>query len=605
MERPEKLLDIKSFLAQPWHQVVYSLLGNSLERLLGVQKLNRFYQLCQQDVASPGEFAERVFELMGVHYVLPEKEIDALKAEKGPMLVVCNHPFGGIEALFLVLFLSKIRPDFRIIANYFLGYVPEVKEHLILVDPFGQDGSRQFNVAPIRAALSYLEQGGLLGIFPSGEVASLSLRSGKIQEPPWHPLVGRLALQSRATVVPLYFHGTNSLIFHLAGLVNPRLRTGLLIREFLNPRFKKIRYLVGKPQRYEKLQRFETPERVTHYLRSKTYLLGERYRKHQKRLRFRLVKKIFPRGSTSIQPIAPALASEMLYKALCALPPKQKLLENKEIEVYYFRGQQALPLLEEIGRLRELTFRSAGEGTGKSRDLDSYDLYYDHLVLWHKSEARIIGAYRMGRIDQILHEKGPKGLYLFSLFRLSPRIFKEILPALELGRAFVVEEHQKSYGSLYHLWQGIGHYILLHPHYRYLIGAVSMSDEFTDFSKSLLIAFLKEHFSAPELSAQVQPRAPYRVDPDYQAYYSTLSVTSLQDVQDLIEEIEGGHLKLPTLIKHYLKMGAKILAFNIDKEFSNVLDVLMVTDLLQAPASSMERYMGKEGYQRYLSYFRS
>lgn len=603
MERPEKLVDIESFLAQPWQKVIYRLLGNLLEKFLGVKKLNRFYQLCEEHATSPGEFAERAFEIMGVHYVLPEKQIAALRAEKGPMIVVCNHPLGGIEALFLVLFLSKIRSDFRIIANYFLGYVPEVKENLILVDPFGQDGSRQFNVAPIRAAFSYLERGGLLGIFPSGEVASLNLLSGKIQEPPWNPLVGRLALQSRATVVPLYFYGTNSLVFHLAGLINPRLRTSLLIREFTNPKFKKIHYLVGKPQRYEKLQSLETPERVTSYLRSKTYLLGERYRKRQRRLRFRLVRKIFPQLPSSTKPIAPALPSTMLYEVLCALPPKQKLLENKEIQVYYFRGQQAMPLLEEIGRLRELTFRAVGEGTGKPRDLDAYDLYYDHLILWHKSQARIIGAYRIGRIDQILHEKGPKGLYLFSLFRLSSRIFKEVSPALELGRAFVVEEHQKNYGSLYHLWQGIGQYILTHPQYRYLIGAVSVSDEFTDFSKSLLIAFLQEYFSEPALSAQVQPRAPYRVTSRYQDYYSTLSVTSLQDVQDLIEEVEGGYLKLPILIKHYLKMGAKILAFNIDKEFSNVLDVLMLTDLLQAPASSMERYMGKEGYQRYLSYY--
>ncbi|MCS7161862.1 MAG: lysophospholipid acyltransferase family protein [Bacteroidia bacterium] len=596
------LVELDKLLATPWQQVIYRLLGPWMEKALGIEQLNRFYELCETSGKSPAEFADRVLELIGVQYVLPsEAELEALRAYQGPLVVVCNHPFGGIEAIFLVRFLSEIRPDFRIIANFFLERVEEVREMLLLVDPFGGEGAQQFNRQPLRQALAYLKAGNLLGIFPSGEVASWNWRTGRVREPEWHPLVGRLIWQSQAAVLPLYFHGTNSLLFHLAGLIHARLRTGLLIREFVSPSARKVHYRMGRLHPFERLRALGSPDRITSYLRAKTYLLGEAVESRWRRLRlYRWRQRFLP--THPLQPIRPPLRREVVDQLLSSLPPSQKLIEQGEWAVYYFRGSQQPQLLYELGRLRETTFRAAGEGTGKALDTDAYDTWYDHLVLYHTSEKEIIGAYRIGRCDEILQTRGLRGLYLYSLFHLRRTLFREIHPALELGRAFVTEKYQRAYAPLYLLWRGIGQYILQNPRYRFLIGPVSLSKHFSDLSKAFLVAFLEDRYKAEALVAEVRPRNPYVISSDHRRYYYTVAVQSLRDVEDLIQELEGSPIRLPVLIRHYLRMGARILAFNVDRSFNDALDILMLTDLLEVDPELMRKYMGEEGYERYRAF---
>ncbi|MCS7296624.1 MAG: GNAT family N-acyltransferase [Bacteroidia bacterium] len=600
-ERP--LLELSELLRTPWQRVVYRLVGPWVEKVMGIEKLNRFYALCEESGRSPGEFARRALELIGVQYSLPpQAQIEALRTYHGPLVVVCNHPFGGIEAVFLVLFLSELRSDFRIIANLFLERIEEVRESLLLVDPFGGSAAKQFNLQPIKQAIQYLKGGGLLGIFPSGEVASLNLRTGRIREPEWNPLVGRLIQQSGAAALPLYFHGTNSLIFHLAGIVNPRLRTGLLIREFVSPSARKVHYRMGKLLPYDKLQSLGSAERITAYLRSRTYLLGESVESRRRRLRLRRMRKFLPRTSSSPAPLIPPLPPEKIQAELDRLPTSHHLLSQGEWSLYFFRGSQQPLLLEEIGRLRELSFRAVGEGTGKPKDIDAYDTWYDHIILYNKADQCIAGAYRIGRCDEIIRTRGLRGLYIYSLFHIRPRLFQEIHPALELGRAFIQEKYQRSYAALYLLWRGIGHYILNYPDYRYLIGPVSVSSQFPDLSKALLAAFLEDKHAATELMSTARGRTPYTIPDQYKKHYYIISVQSLQDVQELIEELEGSHLKVPILIKHYLKMGARIIAFNIDHSFNDALDILMVTDLLTVDPTLLQKYMGEEGYGRYLAH---
>lgn len=600
-ERP--LVELRELLQTPWQRVIYKLAGPWVEKALGIEKLNRFYALCEESGRTPAEFARRVLELIGVSYSLPPStQMETLRSYKGPLVVVCNHPFGGIEAIFLVLFLSEIRSDFRIIANFFLERVEEVKDTLLLVDPFGGNEAKQFNLQPIKQAIQYLKGGGLLGIFPSGEVASLNLRTGKVREPDWNPLVGRLIQQSGAAALPVYFHGTNSLLFHLAGVINPRLRTGLLIREFVSPSTRKVHYRVGKLLPYEKLRELGSAERITAYLRSKTYLLGESIESRWRRLSLRRRRPLLPRPKASPQAIIPPVPPQQVWEILQSLPSSQRLIVQGEWAVYFFRGSQQPLLLEELGRLREITFRSVGEGSNKSKDIDAYDYWYDHLILYHLTDRTIAGAYRIGRCDEILQSKGLRGLYTYSLFHMKRRLFQEVHPALELGRAFIQEKYQRSFAPLYLLWRGIGQYILTYPHYRYLIGPVSLSAQFPDVSRALLVAFLEDKYGHTELMKEARGRTPYTVPKRYRQYYYTVSVQSLSDVQELIEELEGSHLKVPILIKHYLKMGARILAFNIDHAFNDAMDILMVTDLLTSPPELMIKYMGEEGYKQYLAY---
>ncbi|MCS6894872.1 MAG: lysophospholipid acyltransferase family protein [Bacteroidia bacterium] len=598
-ERP--LIELRELLQTPWQRVVYTLTGPWIEKALGIEKLNRFYALCEESGRTPGEFARRVLDLIGVQYVLPPPEqLSSLRAHQGPMIVVCNHPFGGIEAIFLVLFLSEIRADFKIIANFFLERVEEVKDTLLLVDPFGGNDAKQFNLQPIKQAIQYLRQGGLLGIFPSGEVASLHLRTGRIREPEWHPLVGRLIQQTEAAALPLYFHGTNSLLFHIAGLINPRLRTSLLIREFVSPPARKVHYRVGKVLPYTKLKPLGSAERITAYLRSKTYLLGESVESRRRRLNLRRMRQLLPKPTSRPQPIIPPIPPERILEELEKLPTSQRLVVQGEWRIYFFRGNQQPLLLEELGRLRETTFRAVGEGTNQAKDIDAYDTWYDHLILYNITDRTIAGAYRIGRCDEILRTRGLRGLYTYSLFHMKRSFFQEVSPALELGRAFIQEKYQRSFAPLYLLWRGIGQYVLTYPHYRYLIGPVSISSQFPDLSKALLAAFLEDKYGAADLMQNARGRTPYTIPKQYKQHYYTVSVQSLQDVQELIEELEGSHLKVPILIKHYLKLGARIVAFNIDHAFNDAMDILIVTDLLSSPPELMVKYLGEEGYATYL-----
>ncbi len=594
------LVELRELLNSPWQKAIYRLTGPWLEKILGIEKLNKYYELCENTGTSPGEFARRVLELIGVQYVLPQDRLQLLRNHQGPLIVVCNHPFGGIEAIFLVLFLSEIRSDFRIIANYFLERIDEVRDSLLFVNPFGGDSAQQFNFRPLRQAVSYLREGGLLGIFPAGEVASFSLREGRIQEPAWNPFVGWLALQTQSAVLPLYFYGNNSFLFHAAGLFNPAFRTGLLIREFIQPNVRKVHYLIGTLVTPSRLAEFKTPEAATSYLQARTYLLGEKLHSRWKKLRLQRLRGAGP--PRQLAPIISPPDTETIVSALHNLPSSNLLVTQGEWAVYVFRGAQQPQLLRELGRLREITFRAIGEGSGKPLDIDPYDEWYDHLLLYHTQNQEIAGAYRIGRCDEITTTRGMRGLYTYSLFRISRRLLKQFSPALELGRAFVTEKYQKSYAPLYLLWRGIGAYLLRYPQYRYLIGPVSISAEFPDLSKALLITFLEEKFSWDHLRREVQPRTPYEIPSRYRSYYYSISVNSLQDVQTLIEEIEGSHIKIPILIKHYLKMGARVIALNIDRDFGNALDILMMTDLLRADPEQLRKYMTPEGYNQYLRF---
>jgi len=594
------VVELREVLNSPWQRAIYRLTGPWLEKLLGIEKLNRYYELCENQSTNPGDFAKRVLEIIGLHYTLPQDRLEELRAYKGPLIVVCNHPFGGIEAIFLVLFLSEIRPDFRIVANFFLERIDEVKDSLLFVNPFGGDEAQQFNLRPLRQAVAYLRSGGLLGIFPAGEVASFSLRAGRIREPEWNPFVGWLALQAQSAVLPLYFYGSNSFLFHAAGLINPALRTGLLIREFIQPSVKKVHYLIGALMQPSRLAEYKTPEALTAYLRTRTYLLGEKLQARWQKLRLR--RLLGPKPQRALAPVIAALLPEHIQAALQSLPKPNRLVTQGEWEVYVFRGAQQPLLLKELGRLREITFRAVGEGSGQPLDTDKYDEWYDHLVLYHTKDQAIAGAYRIGRCDEILATQGVRGLYIYSLFHIRRRLLKEFSPALELGRAFVVEKYQKSYAPLYLLWRGIGAYLLLYPQYRYLVGPVSISAQFPDLSKALLISFLEENFSWEGLRKEVQPRTPYEVPAHYKSYYYSVSLESLSDMQTLIEELEGSHIKIPILIKHYLKMGARILALNIDKDFGNALDILMMTDLQKADPQQLQKYMTPEGYEKYMRF---
>ena len=515
----------------------------------------------------------------------------------GATIVVANHPFGMLDGIALGALALRVRSDVKILANQILASIPELAPHCIFVDPFQGKGSKQANVAGLRQAVAHLRAGGMLIVFPGGEVSHWHFRHGEICDPEWSDSAARLACATEASVLPVLFPGTNSLPFHIMGLIHPMLRTVRLPHELVNKFGKQVDVCIGNPIPPEKISSISDMRGATDYLRWRTYLLRNR---QPARVTMPFSWK-FPVSDRAPQQIASPVAGETLIDELRSLGPDGCLVENREFAVYSARGDQIPNLLNEIGRQREITFREVGEGSGKAADLDQYDPYYTHLILWSKSKQELAGGYRLANTEEVLESRGIAGLYTSSLFKFHRTWFDQIGPALELGRSFVGLEYQKQYASLLMLWKGIACYVARHPETPVLFGAVSVSNRYTQASRELIVQFFKAQ--ADPLGKLVRPKCAFPQNRLRQ--WELSSITAMLDLEDLSEsiaEVEQDGKGLPVLFKQYLKVGGRILAFNLDKNFSNVLDGLVLVDLRRTDRSRLETYMSKPGMEAFLRY---
>jgi putative hemolysin len=276
------------------------------------------------------------------------------------------------------------------------------------------------------------------------------------------------------------------------------------------------------------------------------------------------------------------------------------LAEADGLEVHLAPARQIPNVLREIGRLREVTFRQAGEGTGGAIDLDSFDSHYQHLFIWNREKREVAGAYRLGPTPDILPAHGIEGLYSSTLFRYDPELFRRTGPAIELGRSFVRAEYQRHFQPLLLLWKGICRYVLSHPCCRVLFGPVSISDDYTSASRDLLVTFLESQQDR-ELAALVKPRRPYRAKWIAGRLRDTVGrlLKDIEELSDPIADVEGNGKGVPVLIRQYLRVGGRILGFNLDPAF-HTLDALVLVDLLQTPPALLARYMSKSGAADFL-----
>jgi putative hemolysin len=305
----------------------------------------------------------------------------------------------------------------------------------------------------------------------------------------------------------------------------------------------------------------------------------------------------------NFQPLATAHDSKRLLKDVLKLPLEQRLFDNADYAVFYAKAFEMPRLMDEIGRLREEAFRQVGEGTGRSIDVDVFDTYYDQLFVWHKANQEVVGAYRIGRTDDILKAFGKKGLYTSTLFKFKKAIFEKLGPALEMGRSFVRPEYQRTPFALFLLWKGIGQYVLRHPQYKILFGPVSISNEYSALSRQLMVEYLKANVYETELARLVKPRNPFpgKAGKPAPALTRNLWFRNLEDVSSAIAEIEGHQQGIPVLLKQYLKLGAKAIAFTVDAEFCDSLDCLIVVDLMTAERRMLEKLMGEDCASAFLS----
>jgi putative hemolysin len=387
--------------------------------------------------------------------------------------------------------------------------------------------------------------------------------------------------------VPVHFTGSNGIPFKVAGFLHPRLRTLMLPGELRRRAGSSVPVRIGAPLAFERLRSFESDEELTAHLRVTTYLLA------------RPAVAAPEAVAHAVHPLARAGESRDFASEIGRLPAQYRLLEAGDNSVFCAPASAIPNVLDEIGRLRELTFRAVGEGTGLARDLDRYDDYYEHLFIWSRARNEVVGAYRIGRIDEIRRHAGRRGLYTSSLFHYRDPFFQMLGPALELGRSFVRPEAQKSFAPLLLLWKGIGEYLARHPRYLRLLGPVSISNDYREISRQLLVEFLRSHRMDPLLAQLVRPAHPVPRGRMVQALAAEVAMLGhLDALAALVEDIEPDSKGVPVLLRQYLKLGGRMLSFNVDPRFNHSIDCLLLVDLRQTDRRVLRKYLPERAVER-------
>lgn len=591
-----ELIDLRATFRRAGYPRLFSRLALPIHHLFAIQRINTLYRSLPAGLPV-NEFCRKSLDALGIDYALTETEIARIPTD-GPSMVVSNHPFGGLEGIILAEVLLQVRGDVRILANHLLTRIPELAPMIIPVDPFhpGLDGR---NVPALREALRWLKGGGAVLAFPAGEVSHW--RPGGVADPSWSPHVVGLARTVDAKVLPVFVHGHNSFAFQVAGLVHPRLRTLMLPRELFNKEHGPIEVNIGHAIPYQRLADFGSDREAVDFLRFHTCLLRHRRERQARRIR---PPRIRPRMNRHRRPVLAPVPKSALEREVRALPPENCLAAQGGFQVFLTMADESPAVMREIGRLREISFRDVDEGTGRSLDIDRYDRYYLQLFLWNGQTGEIAGAYRIGRTDRILSKLGPQGLYSASLFDYESPFMGFLDSALELGRSFIRVAYQKKFGCLTLLWRGIGELVARNPDYRYLFGPVSISRNYHHISKNLMVEFLSRHMLEPGLAAMVRPRCPLKVDTIFRRglLCDCAAQVSLADISMLVAEIEKDRKGIPVLVKHYLKLNGRFLAFNVDKAFADVIDGLVFVDLLKTNPKILQRFLGKQGIRRFYSH---
>lgn len=572
------------------------------ERAFGISELAGLYTTLRAK-SDETPIAERLLKHLEITGRVSGRDLEHVP-RFGPTLLVVNHPFGILEGAVLLTLLSRVRSDVQLLANGILEAIPEIRNLLIAVDPL-RDAGATLNHTGMRKAIEFLAGGGLLVIFPAGEVSHFQWKERSITDPKWNPAIARmLAIASRRTkdisVVPVYVEGSNSLLFQAAGLIHPRLRTVMLGRELLNKRRANVEVRIGSPVAADKLLAIPSEEERTEYLRWRTYLLASRHEyKPWTALPFvRAVARL-----ADLKPGIPSGDVAAMEREVAGLPAGSRLATSGELSAYLASAQEIPAVLKEIGRLRELTFRAAAEGTGKSIDLDTFDSHYLHLFIWNASKREIVGAYRLVGTDTARGKFGIRGLYTGTLFKYGDEFLDRMGPALELGRSFVRIEYQKGFAALLLLWKGIGKFVAQNPHYKVLFGPVSISNQYQSTSRQLMVSFLERYVSLKEWAGLVSSRNPFR-SRDAQRRALPDTALDLDDLSAAVSDLEPSQAGLPVLLRQYLKLGGKLLGFNVDPQFANALDGLIVVDLTKTEPKLLDRYLGKHEATQFLAFHR-
>jgi putative hemolysin len=556
--------------------------------LMELMKINEVNKLFGQAQPKQGpEFVDAILEGCGIKIEYDERELKNIPAT-GSFIAIANHPYGGIEGMVLLKLLCTVRPDAKLMANFLLKKIPNLSDYFIAVNPF-ENVEHSSSISGLKNTLELLANGTPIGIFPAGEVSTYKVDKQQVTDRMWHPVVGKIIAKAKVPVVPVYFHGNNSLLFNLLSLIHPALRTAKLPSELFNKQGHTIRLRIGKPINIEDIPEYTNSAKLLSFLRARTYALGTGLEDEKKIFNPRNIFKIRKQPKD----IVPEINSTILEKEIGHLREDYRILTEKNYEVFITPTSLIPNIIREIGRLREVTFREIGEGTNKATDLDEYDIYYHHLFIWDTEAKLIVGAYRIGLGDEIFYSIGKKGFYISELFKIKTQFTPVLKKSIELGRSWVRKEYQQKPLPLFLLWKGILKYLIDNPRYRYLIGPVSISNSFSKFSKSLIVDYINRNHFDHEMAQFVRPRKKFKVD--FSSIDTDLLMSggdTFKGLDNLISEVETHNMKVPVMLRQYIALNAKIICFNIDPKFADCLDGFLVLDLEKVPQDILDK-LGK------------
>lgn len=553
--------------------------------LLRINRLNKLHD-SNLHLQSP-LFEAQLLKDLAVSYEVEDQDLSRIPKE-GPFILVSNHPLGGLDGIIMLKFLSEIRPDFKIIGNFLLQKIKPLENRIFPVNPFDSRKEIKSSLLGMKKAFEHVKNGGALGIFPAGEVSHKNDK-GEIVDRPWQKPVMKLIKKANVPIIPIYFKAKNSALFYRLGQKHPDIQTAMLPREFLKPRLKPIQIRIGRPILVKQQNEFDNIEEFTHFVRKKTYLLSSSFNP-KKRITESLKGSISLKSSTPKKIVSETPLKD-IKREIDALRGTDKMLfTNKRYECYFTPYKEVPKLMREIGRLREITFRQVGEGTNNSIDIDQYDKHYHHLLLWDSQENKIAGAYRMGLGQEIYKNYGLNGFYIHELFDIDPQIQPFLKKCIEMGRAFVCPAYQQKPMPLFLLWRGIIHVALRNPNHKYIMGGVSISNQFSDFSKSLMIEFMQSHFYDPYVAYFIHAKKEFKpkIKNQDREFIFNEAKADLNKFDKLIEELEPKGLRLPVLIKKYIKQNARVVAFNVDPKFNDAIDGLMYIRISELPESTIK-----------------
>jgi putative hemolysin len=548
--------------------------------LLRFDKLNRVYnQIGDKKGLS---FVEELLKILNIHYSVDAEELLKRIPKSGPCILVSNHPFGGLESILLIKILCEVRTDIKIVSTQLLQKIDPISDFFLEDNPFPKKKDKKSAIPGQEKASEHLTNGGILCLFPAGDVSQFD-DSRVLSDKQWQYITLKFIRQQKVPVVPVHFQGNNSWLFYLLASINSSLCQMKLPTEILHQQKKPVKIRIGHSISVSEQDKFTNIYQYGRFLRAKTYCLSSKIE----------VKKFFNyslRRQHKIEPVAEPMSHEKIKQELQNLTSEYLLFKLKNYTIYCAPSKRMPNILLEIGRLREITFRQVGEGTNRSIDLDEFDLYYNQMFIWDTEAEMIVGAYRIGKGAEILHKYGVRGFYIQSLFKIKDDFQDMLKQTMELGRSFIIKEYQRKPMPLFLLWKGILYFTLKNPEYRYLMGPVSISDDYSTTSKEMIIKFIMAHHFDRKLARSITPRNSYKfktIDQNLNVLMETMDadINSLDKFIGDVDEVNSG---LPVLLKKYIQLNAKIIGFNVDPKFNNCLDGLIALDMYDVPQNTIE-----------------